>query len=111
MKKLKKYLTCKWLLCFINFQFFEIEIPHRRIYKSNIVMILEVGMFLPSYLVLDISSNKICKVLQSKHFQPSHITKKRVDLLDLLILSPFSENKANFEVHTYIICELIPPLR
>ena len=23
-----------------------------------------------------ISSNKICKVLQSKHFQPSHITKK-----------------------------------
>ena len=38
-------------ICFMNFQFFEVEIAHPRIY---IVMILEAGMFLPSYLVLDL---------------------------------------------------------
>ena len=93
MKKQTEDLTSKWLLCFINFQFFEIEIAHRRIYKY-IVMILEAGMFLPSYLF----KQNLQAVTEQTLSAFSHY-KKSVGLLDLLILSAFSENKTNFQIH------------
>lgn len=57
-------------------------------------MILEAGMFLPSYLVLDLQG-----ATEQTLSAFSHYKKKRVGLLNLLILSPFSENKTNSQIH------------
>ena len=77
-------------ICYINFHFFEIEIAHPRIYNDFGGRYVSAFLSGARYLFEQNLQGATEQTLSAfSHY------KKRVGLLDLLFLSPFSENKAN----------------